>query len=323
MTLRALAGVLVIALLAGWEMAGFGPAGPRMVGEGVISTPDDESGFALSDNVAVFGKVTPTTAGTPLQVVCVSRMAGGRWGTPEVAPFSGMYRDFGPAMIPGGTRLFFISDRPTGDTKRKDLNIWYVDRRTDGWGEPQLLGEPVNSISQEYGVSVTKDGTLYFSSNRAGGKGSFDLYRAVLTGGEYRTAENLGAAINTEGLEVQPAISPDERTLVFTALGRDDEITGVHKQYNKGDLYISFRRNGEWTPARNCGPRVNSGGEESWPQFSSDGQRLFFSSERGFATYRISRRLTRGEFERGLNSVLNGMGNIYEVDTSALGSVIQ
>ena len=180
------------------------------------------------------------------------------------------------------------------------------------------LADAALSTAQEYGVSVAANGTLYFASNRDGGTRSFDIYRANFKDGDYETPVNLGDVINTNGPEVQPAISPDENTLVFTAFGRDDEITGVHKDYNKGDLYISYRQDGVWTHPRNCGPAINSGGQESWPGFSSDGKRFFFSSERGFATYRPARRLTWRELRDGLLSVLNGMGNIYEVDAGAL-----
>ena len=303
-------------------VAGANPAKPALFAEGIVSTPDDESGFALAPdgNTAFFGKTSPATSGgDPMWFICVThRDATGRWSTPEIAPFSGQYRDMGPAMAPDGSRLYFISDRPGGDSQKRDLNIWYIDRGGSGWGEPKLLDTPVNSPAQEYGVSVSRNGTLYFASNRAGGKGSFDIYRSELVDGKYKNVENLGEAVNSIGVEVEPAISPDESTLVFTGLGRDDETMGVHRAYGRGDLYVSFRKNGAWTEARNWGAPINSGGGESWPGFSTDGARFFFSSDRGFATYRMPRRMTWHEIERGLRSTMNGMGNIYEVSAAML-----
>lgn len=304
------------------SFAGAEPAGPALFAEGIVSTPDDESGFALmpDGNTAFFGKTSPATSGgDPMWIICVThRDASGRWSTPEIAPFSGKYRDMGPAMAPDGSRLYFTSDRPRGDSDKRDLNIWYIDRDGSAWREPKSLDGPVNSPAQEYGVSVTRNGTLYFASNRAGGKGSFDIYRSELADGRYKIVENLGDGVNSIGVEVEPAVSPDESMLVFTGLGREDETIGVHRAYGRGDLYVSFRKNGVWTEARNCGAPVNSGGGESWPALSSDGARLFFSSDRGFATYRMPRRMTWGEIERGLRSTLNGMGNIYEVNTLRL-----
>ena len=292
------------------------PGEPRLFAEGVVSTPGDEYGTALTPdgNAAFFGKASATTTGVPLQVICMTHLEHGQWSSPGIAPFSGKFRDMGPALSPDGARLFFISNRPVGNGEAKDMNIWVVDRKENGWGEPRSLDAPVNSESQEYGVSVAANGTLYFASNRKGGKGSFDLYRSRFENGRYQDPENLGEAINTEGPEAEPAISPDESTLVFVALGRDDELVGVHKEYNHGDLYVSFRHNGVWSPARNCGPGINSGAQEAWPAFAENGKRLLFSSERGFATQRPARALTWAELERGLRSTLNGMGNIYEVD---------
>jgi Tol biopolymer transport system component len=295
---------------------------PALVGEGVISTPDDESGFTMTPDgkTAFFTKTSAVTTGDPMQVICVVYSDGkGHWAKPEIAPFSSAkYRDMGPALKPDGSRLYFISDRPTGNEEKQDLDIWYVDRVGSGWGEPHVLGAPVNSPANEYGVSVAANGTLYFASSRKGGKGSFDLYRSKLEDGEYKTVENLGEAVNTKGPELQPAISPDESMLVFTAYGRDDEMIGIHKTYAHGDLYVSLQKNGVFGEARNCGAPVNSGGGESWPGFSSDGSQFFFTSDRGFATYRMTRRMSLRELERGIRSTLNGMGNVWQVSADIL-----
>jgi Tol biopolymer transport system component len=308
----------VAALLCG---APAPPPEPVLFAEGVVSTPDDEFGFALAPDgrTAFFGKSSPTTSGDPMQAICeVHRDAKGRWSGPEIAAFSGRYHDLGPAYQPDGSRLFFISDRPNGDPEKQEYNIWYVERTAAGWSEARALPAPVNSPAQKYGVSVSANGTLYFASNREGGTGSFDIYRSRLENGEYKAVENLGGPVNTKGPEIQPAIAPDESVLVFTALRRDDERIGIHKDYARGDLYVSFQENGRWSAARNCGPKINSGAEESWPGFSSDGRLLFFSSERGFATYRLPHRIAWDELRRGLTSTLNGMGNIYEVSSAIL-----
>jgi hypothetical protein len=313
--------LILAAVLVVLRIAGAPSDSPVLFAEGVVSTQDDESGFALTPDgkTAFFGKTSPATTGDPLRVICVTHLdAHGRWTTPEIAPFSGRYHDLGPAFAPAGSRLYFISDRPNGDPEKHDLNIWYVERIPSGWSAPEALGAPINSPANEYGVSVAAKGAMYFASSRAAGKGSFDIYRSVPENGEYKTVENLGDAINTKGPELYPAISPDENILVFAALGRDDETIGVHQAYARGDLYVSFRKNGVWTAARNAGTPINSGGGESWPGFSSDGSRFFFSSDRGFATYRLPHRLTWSQFEHGLTSTLNGMGNIYQISADAL-----
>jgi hypothetical protein len=139
-----------------------------------------------------------------------------------------------------------------------------------------------------------------------------------LVNGVYAEPENLGEPVNTAGFELSPGISPDEKILVFEGLGRDDEIVGVHREYNKGDLFVSRFANGAWTAPCNAGPSVNSGGAESAPIFSADGRTLFFASERGFATRRPAHALSAREFEKGLARTQNGMGNIYEIPSAVL-----
>jgi hypothetical protein len=323
MTILQAAGVLSLITIAVFARPAPEPA---LFGEGVISTSADEVGMALSPDGkdAYFVRRTPITVGSPLEVICHSHLQGGTWTTPEIAAFSGQYRDLAPAMAPDGSKLFFISNRPeddgsrAGDAPRSDFDIWFVERSGAGWSPPEHLGPPVNSPAQEYGVSVAANGTLYFASNRPGGKGTYDIYRSRWTGDGYQAPENLGDAINTDGPELLPAVSPDERLLVFAAYGRPDEIVGVHGEYNKGDLYVSNRVDGIWSRARNAGPRINSGAGESAPAFSADGKWLFFVSERGFATYRLPRRLTYRELQNNLTRTRNGMGNVYQIASAAL-----
>jgi Tol biopolymer transport system component len=286
----------------------------------VISTADDESAIAVSPDgkTAYFVKRSPTTTGPTVDVICVSRYENGRWSPPQVAPFSGRYRDVTPAFAPDGSKLFFASNRPVAGEEKHDFDLWFVAKNGDGWSAPHHLGSPINTAGQEYGASVAANGNLYFASSREGGKGGFDIYRATYEKGEYGHVENLGPTINTDGAELMPAVTPDEKLLVFLGTGRDDEITGIHREYNKGDLYVSYFDHGSWTKARNAGPPVNSGGLESAPSFSADGKVLFFASERGFATYRQPRPLSYRDLVKGLRQVQNGAGNIYEVDSSVV-----
>jgi Tol biopolymer transport system component len=294
---------------------------PRLVGEGVLSTPADEVGatFGPGDREVFFVVRTPATVGRTQEIICHSRLEGARWSEPAVAPFSGIYRDLAPAFSPDGKRLYFISNRSADGSKPKtDFDIWVVDRQGAGWSAPTPLPAPVNSAAQEYGVSVTADGTLYFASTRPGGPGEYDIYRSHPNGTSFSEPELVGDGVNGKGSEILPAISPDGKTLVFTAFERDDERVGVHREYRKGDLYVSHLIDGKWSAARNAGDAVNSGGGDSAPMFSTDGKSLYFASERGFATYRLQRRLTYRELEKQLGGVANGLGNIYRVDASVL-----
>ena len=96
--------ILVVALC----LASDNISGPKLVGEGVISTTDDEAGFAMTPDgkTAFFGKTSPSTAGDPMHVICIAHLnSAGRWAAPEISSFSGEYHDLGPALTPTGSRL--------------------------------------------------------------------------------------------------------------------------------------------------------------------------------------------------------------------------
>ena len=78
--------------------------------------------------------------------------------------------------------------------------------------------------------------------------------------------------------------------------------------------YVSEQEDGRWTAPRNLGPKVNTAARDYSPRFSPDGRYLFWASERGFENPKDYRELTAR-----MHRTLNGWGNIYQIDLSALG----
>lgn len=281
---------------------------PVIFGAGVISTRDYESSITFDPDgkTAYFVKSVPDLS---FRVIVVSRLEKGKWSTPEVAPFSGQYSDTDPFVSPDGKKLFFASRRPLeGTTPKADFDLWVVEKTSMGWSEPRHLDAPINSESQETSPSVAADGTLYFSSSRAGGKGSVDLYRAKPNS----APENLGDAINSPGPEIQVFISPDERLLIFATAGRSDGHGSV-------DLYLSKRTDGGWSKPVNLGDKINSIGIDSAPRISPDGKHFFWTSTRGYGFEdQQVKQLTYAELSNKLQSAGNSLGDIYQIDLSAL-----
>jgi Tol biopolymer transport system component len=192
------------------------------------------------------------------------------WKPPQRVPYVSPKNDCDPFFSHDGNRLYFISTR-TKKTGKNDWDIYYVNRTETGWSEPINLGPPINTDYDEYYVSLTMDGTLYFASDKPGGYGSHDIYRSKLVDGKYIEPENLGKSINTSRLEHDPFIGPDESYLVFTSVNRKEG-------FGSGDLYISFRRkDGTWTGARNLGKDFNGAGYDFCPMVSPDGKYFFFT----------------------------------------------
>lgn len=286
---------------------------PRLFAPGEISTGSMElnSAFTRDGRVVYFTKRTPKAQ---LWVMVSSHMdSRGHWSKPEVLPFSGQYNDFDPFLSPDGSELYWSSSRPVdgGGQAKRDFDIWRVRRTGDGWGQPERLGPNVNTPSQEFYPSISSEGTLFFSSNRAGGLGDLDVYHAQRDGDGFAAAENVGNAVNSDRADGDPYIASDGSFLVFVSYGRSDGLGG-------GDLYISRRSGSAWTPARNLGPKINSSALDFCPIGSPDGQLLFFTSDRGFADRPLTRPIGSAELDRALSSPRNGLGDIYSVPMSAL-----
>ncbi|MGY8918576.1 MAG: hypothetical protein ACKVJ6_09895, partial [Flavobacteriales bacterium] len=79
-----------------------------------------------------------------------------------------------PALSLDGNFMVFASDLP-GGFGGKDLWFSAFDEDNENWGDPENLGSEINSEDDEMFPSFRADGSLYFSSNRAGGLGGFDL----------------------------------------------------------------------------------------------------------------------------------------------------
>jgi len=199
------------------------------------------------------------------------------WITPYIPDYFKQNNIRYPFVSPDGKKLFFVivDSREEGGKIIYNSDIFAADIISTGfWDQPHRLGPIINSEYHERSPSVTRDGTLYFYSDRNGGMGGVDIYRSLLKDGHYIEPENLGNKVNSEHNEYNPFISPDESYLLFNSNARPDS-------YGSHDIYISFRKHdGSWTEVKNLGSIVNTAASESKPCVSPDGKFLFFSSSR-------------------------------------------
>ncbi len=285
---------------------------PELFGEGVISTGEYElnAAFSPDGNTFYFSKSAPDFS---FWTLVESHLSDGKWTKPEILPFSGKYSDADPFVSPDGKQLFFISDRPADDTSTasKDLDIWVIDRLSDGWGKPNCLSSAINSAQAEWFPCVTSNGTLYFTAFRPDSKGSYDIYRSKFVNGAYLEPENLGDSINSKFFEIEAYVPPDESYIIFCSYNRLDGL-------GNSDMYISFNNNGIWTTARHLEAPINSSGEDRHMTVSPDGKYLVFTSTRQGWDTPLEHKLTYSDYQKKLTSIYNGLGNIFRIDMNAV-----
>ena len=204
-------------------------------------------------------------------VIRYSKLEGDVWSKPKTILSHEKYGYNDPFLSPDENRLYFISNQAMdGKGAPKDIDIWYVEKQNNGWSTPINAGPNINSDSEEYYISFTKEGTMYFASDK--NQSHHDIYASQFVDGTFQEAQKLGDAINTNAYEADVFVDPNEAYLIFCA--QREEGLG------RGDLYISYKKeDGSWSPSINMGDTVNTEHHELCPFVTADGQYLFFTSQ--------------------------------------------
>lgn len=133
-----------------------------------------------------------------------SRFVDGHWTQPQNAgsPVNSGSWESQPSISANGEYLYFVSTRAGGKGGR---DIWRC--RLDGfkpngrpmWGEPENLGDSINTAGNEVSPFIHADGkTLYFSSDTWPGLGDKDLFVSKMErDSDWTRPLNLGYPINT------------------------------------------------------------------------------------------------------------------------------
>jgi hypothetical protein len=275
---------------------------PELIGEGTVSTPDDE----LAGNITADGTTLYFEESAPphyLYILYESHLAKGKWQKPTVLPFSGQYKDTDPVLSPDDQTLFFASDRPVDGVDRHRFYIWSAKKTASGWGEPLLLPGPVNDGFNQVFCSMARNGNLYFTSSRK--SGNYDIFRSRMIDGKYQEAEDLGTDFNGPTINnFEAFIAPDESFLLIGSFGREDTL-------GSSDLYISYNRDGKFSKPKNLGPAINGPARDYSPRISGDGKWLLFTSER--LDHPLDLPMNYASFERMSRGLYNGLGNLYRI----------
>jgi len=175
------------------------------------------------------------------------------------------------SVSPDGQRIVWASPDRAGGLGGGDL--WQATLRDGRWVEPQPLPAPLNSPAADGDPFFSADGHwLYFASDRVGGQGGSDLYRApLLADGRYGPPQNLGAAVNSRGDERAPTLSLDGTRLLFASDG--------HGGAGGMDLFVA-RLQGQVFGQLQALDGINSADDETDAAWLGDGRALVFARAR-------------------------------------------
>ena len=158
------------------------------------------------------------------------------------------------------------------------FDMYKAQKNSNGFYVSSNLSYILNSISNEILADFSSDGQVLFF-----GKGNKQDQLKIY-------ADTFNQNIYQRDLSPSPYSSLNQS---FTLLGlpvfySDQVILFASDQlegYGGYDLYISFFKNGKWTPAENLGPSVNTTYDEISPFLAKNGKALYFSSNNPSKSY--------------------------------------
>jgi hypothetical protein len=246
-----------------------------MIQEGSISTTMGEYSpfFDIHHNELYFMRRTP---GRLDYTIYKSTLTTDGWTKPEVASFSGTYRDAAPYLSPDGNTLFFDSRRPSANINKSSINLWVTKRQSDSWSQPKLIEASINTPDEpetgvdEYGPAVDAQGVLYFYS-----------FRQPYRGGRHykvNPSDYSKAILNTN------LPDPSYKTFVSYAYispnGKFVLLEGRGINSSKTDLYYSCKTSEDIWSSPIALESINTIHGEGVASMTADGKFLLFASDR-------------------------------------------
>ena len=164
-----------------------------------------------------------------------------------------------------------------GTDKKYKEKFMFALKEKDRFDHGEPMPAPFNLHDNEGGATVTLDNkTLYYTlcqCNKGCKYQNCDIYKSEFRYGSWGDIEPLDSNVNRpDSWESQPSITSDGKTLYFVS-----DRSGGFGGY---DIYISHKdAKGQWSPAENLGPDINTKANEKSPYIHTDSQTLYFSSD--------------------------------------------
>ncbi|WP_425636313.1 OmpA family protein [Algoriphagus yeomjeoni] len=177
------------------------------------------------------------------------------------------------AISPDGNTIIYARGNSTSDKDLPETALFVSYFRGGGFTQPIWM--PVNEDEFWWNSTpaFSEDGEeLYFASNRPGGYGGIDLYKATkLANGDFGNPKNLGPTINTPGNELFPRPMGDGK-FFFSSDG--------HPGYGKLDLFVAEKDASGTQVVKNLGENFNSNNDDFSLFFTDYPKAGFISSNR-------------------------------------------
>ncbi len=243
---------------------------PKLFAPSIVNTDDIEINtvFNYSFTEVFFTRIIEGSF-----VIHHSELINGNWTTPQpIQMFSNQDAKsvaIDPSITQDGNTMYFLGRSPQDYSNNSPPDIYRSQKIDNQWQIASKVEYPVSTDEyvESYPV-VVADGSLYFHSDRPGGFGKRDIYRAQYLGdGKFDMPVNIGSEVNSERSARSTYVSSDESYLITSNITEE-----------RG-FFVSFKVENKWqTPIHiNLGEPLDKDWIYFCPYMSPDNKYFFFS----------------------------------------------
>lgn len=239
---------------------------------------DDVLFYKVKDNDLKDDKIKKA----PVRKLYLAKERNGKWmseGEWE-GPFNDENTHAGNGAFSLDGSRFYFTKCQKNDKNKTICKIYYTEKESDSWSKAVELDENINfpgatntqptvGLESQRGREV-----LYFVSDRAGGKGGWDIWYSIYNKKKktFSTPKNAGRKINTAGTECTPYYHPLTGDFYFSSDGRPS-VGGL-------DVFKVVGEKTKWEESKNVGFPVNSSADDLDFILNEDAELGFFVSNR-------------------------------------------
>ncbi len=208
----------------------------------------------------------------PFEKIYSSKKQNSTWSSAQIlSPVINLSGDVAGAGFSQDAQSLFIAK---SIDKSSNTDIYESRMGLKDWEALVKMESDINSNNSESSISMTiDDKVIYFASDRPGGFGGKDIYKALrLPNGQWSKAINLGPTVNTPYDEDAPFIHSDKLTLYFSSKG--------HQNMGGYDVFKSVLENGVWTNPENLKYPINTVDDDIYYVLAANGKVAYYSSNR-------------------------------------------
>ncbi|MGE0637145.1 MAG: OmpA family protein [Bacteroidia bacterium] len=217
--------------------------GPNVNSEGI----ETSAGMSTDGTKLFFSREDKTSKGGT-DIYMSRRLPNGGWGESVNLGdvINTKYNETFPHLAADGKTLYFASE---GHVSMGGFDIFTSvwDELTQTWSTPKNLGFPINTVDEDYNISMSTTGRYgYTSQFRPEGFGERDIYRVTFNDVEAERSLVRGSITNiADTLKLNPNYKFPEFLMSVTHM-ETNELIGYYKPNSRTSNYVQILPPGEY-----------------------------------------------------------------------------